>query len=185
MDLVNKGELLWEIEKGNTMKYHYFWGKEDPFSNFYNTIINVEYEGDILKFYSSEQLFMWRKCLEFNNPKAAMKIVQLGDVFPNEYRKIGRELPDWETYGAHWEQVKEEVMFDCLYYKFTQNSVLKGMLMNKSEHVIVEASPYDKYWGVGLGYRDQLIKHPKNWKGANRLGFLLMEVCERLWAERD
>ena len=52
---------------------------------------------------------------------------------------------------------------------------LAGICSTKNT-ILVEASPYDKIWGVGLGVDDPLILDNKNWKGENLLGFILTNV---------
>jgi ribA/ribD-fused uncharacterized protein len=42
--------------------------------------------------------------------------------------------------------------------------------------VLVEASPYDPIWGIGLKFDDERAKNPMNWLGQNLLGFSLMTV---------
>jgi ribA/ribD-fused uncharacterized protein len=44
----------------------------------------------------------------------------------------------------------------------------------------VEASPYDRIWGIGLGAEDPKAKHPSTWQGENLLGFALMDAREAI-----
>lgn len=62
-------------------------------------------------------------------------------------------------------------------YKFTQNEDLKTELLKYNGKTFVEASPYDKKWGVGLGEDDPLILNKENWKGQNLLGECLTNLC--------
>ena len=49
--------------------------------------------------------------------------------------------------------------------------------------MLVEASPTDKIWGIGLWEGDNKVLDEKNWNGENRLGRVLMEVREGFWNE--
>ncbi|MFM7927100.1 MAG: NADAR family protein, partial [Pirellula sp.] len=62
--------------------------------------------------------------------------------------------------------------------KFSQNEGLKSFLLATGTKVLVEASPYDRIWGIGLGAEDPKAKHPTTWQGENLLGFALMDVRE-------
>ena len=64
--------------------------------------------------------------------------------------------------------------------KFTQNSELRGYLASTGDRVLVEASPLDRVWGIGLAADDDRARSPARWRGSNLLGFALMEVRERL-----
>ena len=64
--------------------------------------------------------------------------------------------------------------------KFSQNSHLNDYLQSTEDKVLVEASPYDRIWGIGLGENTPEINNPKQWKGLNLLGFALMEVRAKL-----
>ena len=50
--------------------------------------------------------------------------------------------------------------------------------------VLVEASPRDRVWGIGLAADDERAGSPERWQGLNLLGFALMEVRHRLRAEQ-
>jgi len=64
------------------------------------------------------------------------------------------------------------------YLKFTQNLEFRNQLLETENRTLVEASPYDKIWGVGLEETNDLILDEKNWLGQNLLGKALMEVRE-------
>lgn len=157
-----------------------FFSGKDYMSNFYKSKIKAEYKGEILTFHCSEQLFMFVKALEFNSHDMAMKIHALGDVHPIEYKKIGRQLPDYEIYGDRWEDIKEDVMYSVVTAKFTQDKVLKKSLIATGSSVLVEASPYDKYWGAGYAASDPRIFDMNSWPGHNVLGEILEIVRDEL-----
>lgn len=71
-------------------------------------------------------------------------------------------------------------MYQGNYLKFSQNQDLLAYLASTRGKVLVEASPYDKIWGVGWREKDGNISNPMLWKGENLLGFILMEVRDDL-----
>ena len=79
-----------------------------------------------------------------------------------------------------WNQYKFEIVVRGNILKFSQNKELKKFLLSTNDAVLVEASPYDKVWGVGLKRDDVKINNPNKWQGENLLGFALMEVREKL-----
>lgn len=64
--------------------------------------------------------------------------------------------------------------------KFDQNSELKTFLLGTGDSVLVESSPYDRVWGIGLKADDERAKHPDTWQGQNLLGFALMDVRDAI-----
>ena len=60
--------------------------------------------------------------------------------------------------------------------KFSQNKELKKFLLETGDKILVEASPTDKIWGIGMDQKNPDIYNPNNWKGLNLLGFSLMHV---------
>jgi len=64
--------------------------------------------------------------------------------------------------------------------KFSQNPDFRDFLLTTKNRILVEASPVDKIWGIGLAADDKKIENPRLWKGLNLLGFALMEVRKQL-----
>ena len=46
--------------------------------------------------------------------------------------------------------------------------------------MLVEASPLDAIWGIGLSQDNPKAQQPHLWQGQNLLGFALMKVREQL-----
>lgn len=68
-----------------------------------------------------------------------------------------------------WESVKDNVMRIAVRTKMEQHPELAKLLLATEDSEIVEASPYDSYWGYG-----------SDKKGLNKLGKILMEIREEL-----
>jgi len=58
--------------------------------------------------------------------------------------------------------------------------LLLAYLLATAGRVLVEASPADRVWGIGLAADDRRAGQPSQWRGLNLLGFALMEARERL-----
>lgn len=157
-----------------TDKYVFFWGGE--LSNFHPCSIEFTYGGREIKCISSEQFFMFWKAVTFNDHETAELILKAEN--PKEAKKLGRKVKDFND--DTWNLKKEDVMRVALYKKFMQNKELKDFLLNPEfdNKTFVEASPYDKIWGVGMGEDDPLIDDERNWKGQNLLGKWLTWVRE-------
>lgn len=144
-----------------------FYGPESPLSNFYPH--EFDYEGFVVK--SSEAAFMIAKALEFA-PEWASRIA--GSKTPMEAKKLGRQVPNFDE--AVWDEKSYDAMVGVLMAKFS--GPLKEVLLETGTCVLVEASPRDHKWGVGVG--EDKAKDPTNWRGANLLGAALMDVRARL-----
>ena len=73
-----------------------------------------------------------------------------------------------------------QIVVDGNIAKFSQNPKLQEFLMRTGDRILVEASPYDKIWGIGMAENNQKVENPLEWNGQNLLGFALMEVRDRL-----
>jgi len=144
----------------------FFWGEE--FSNWYDCVIN--YKGHV--FDNTEQIFMWEKAMFFKDTETAGRILKVGN--PSMAKKLGRQVKNFDS--VLWLLPSYQFMVDANVEKFTQNEYLKKKLLETGTKMLVEASPYDTIWGIGLGEADDAILDEKNWKGLNLLGKALMDV---------
>ena len=142
------------------------------FSQWY--VANMTIDGR--KFFCCEQYMMWSKAILFNDSIVAEKIMQAKT--PMEIKKLGREVSNFKQ--DIWDKNKLEIVIKANYHKFTQNSNLLNQLLATGDKVLVEASPWDKIWGVGLDVNDPDVYNTDKWKGQNLLGRALMTVRDQL-----
>jgi len=148
----------------------YFW---DGFlSNFY--ICELKENGIVYN--SSECYFMAKKAETFKDFDSLDKILLAKT--PYKQKSLGKKIKAFDE--KIWEEVRFQIMVDGLALKFGQNQDLKKMLLDTSCKVLVEGSPYDKIWGVGIHYLDDSILDENNWNGLNLLGKALMIVRESI-----
>ena len=93
-------------------------------------------------------------------------------------KNFGREIKNFNE--DIWSKRRFGIVEIANYQKFSQNPALKQYLLNTYDKFLVEASPVDAIWGIGLSHEDPNAKIPKNWRGLNILGFVLMSVRENL-----
>ena len=82
-----------------------------------------------------------------------------------------------------WAAARYDIVVAGNVAKFSQNDELRRYLLSTGTRVLVEASPLDRVWGIGLAEDDQRARSPSRWRGKNLLGFALMEVRERLGSD--
>lgn len=159
-----------------TTTHAYFWGS--VFSNWYpSTFIYKN-----IKFHNSEAALMYEKASLFNDEKSMQRIITTKDQNPRKVKAFGRKVSPYDDKA--WNSVRYQLMVDILLQKFTQNPEMLEILLDTCDRVIVEGSPYDAIWGVGLHWNDDLILTESNWKGDNLLGKALMEVRSMFYLER-
>ncbi|CAD6559414.1 NADAR family protein [Paraburkholderia sabiae] len=149
-----------------------FFGADDALSNWHPC--RFSYHG--VDFTSVEQFMMFSKAKLFGDDNAAAEI--LAARHPKDQKAIGRGVKGFDL--ATWQGKRESIVYVGCREKFAQNPGLRSLLLATASTELVEASPYDRIWGVGLGERDPLILDKANWRGANLLGITLMKVRETL-----
>jgi len=153
----------------------FFWGEE--FSNWYA----VEFDYEDNHFYNTEQAFMWEKARQFSDTEMADLI--LATPNPRENKKLGRKVRNFDA--DNWALVSFIFMVSVNYAKYSQNPQLKQLLLDTGDKVLVEASPYDKIWGIGLGVDNDDCLDENKWQGMNLLGKALMVVRKQLKNEEN
>lgn len=124
----------------------------------------------------SEQYMMEKKALLFNDKETAQQI--LLENHPSEQKKLGRQVKNFNK--LVWDENARQIVYEGCYYKFTQNREAYDYLIETDGYYLVEASPTDTVWGVGLGGYDSTIRYPSNWRGTNWLGQVLTCLREDL-----
>ena len=159
-----------------TTSTHLFFYGARPFNNWVRTERQIQEPSMRLSFDSSEQYFMWMKAITFNDLETAARIIAEKD--PRAAKELGQQVKGYNEEA--WARVREDAMIRACYLKFSQNPDFGKALLATGDRIIVEASPIDTIWGVGLAEKDPLILDERNWKGLNLLGKSLMKVREML-----
>ena len=153
------------VTKGN---FTLFYSSKSPFSNFYKCNFNI----DGKDFYCcSEQYFMHQKAMFFKDYQSAELILNCKS--PSQMKRLGRRVKHFSD--NEWKLVCRSVMKRALWEKFSQTNLAVTLLATTGTEM-VEASPSDCRWGVGLSIDDPRILDKKLWRGENWLGVLLDEV---------
>lgn len=150
--------------------YTFFWKDKDCFSNWHPS--KIEYGG--ITFNCSEQLYMYRKAIFFNDVEIAHEIVATKS--PREQKALGRKVKNFDA--TSWNEVAKDIMYEVNKLKYEQNEKLMDQLLQTDDTEIVEASPYDKIWGIGMDENHPNVEDKTKWEGTNWLGEVLTSLRE-------
>lgn len=162
-------------------KFLFFWGHQPSkdgiitktcFSQWWVSPFVV----DGITYKTAEHWMMAKKAELFNDNEVLEKIIQANS--PAEAKKLGREVRNYVD--SVWLENRFEIVRQGNFYKFSQNKDLAAFLINTKKRVLVEASPVDAIWGIGMAGDHKDVLNPEKWRGLNLLGFVLMEVRDEL-----
>ncbi|WP_113675601.1 NADAR family protein [Vallitalea guaymasensis] len=170
-----------DFSKGKKLKYIFFWGHQPStdgkiikscMSQWWKSSFAIETD----TYCCMEQYMMAEKARLFNDHKILDKI--LNNQNPKQVKELGRQVRGFDN--TKWEKYSPSIILNGNLAKFLQDENLKQFLMETKDKILVEASPYDKIWGIGLSADHDNANNPVLWKGQNLLGFALMEVRDEL-----
>ena len=156
-----------DVEKD---QFVFFW--HGPFSNWHLCTFEV----DGTWFNCVEQYMMARKAIMFEDTEIYDRIMSTDA--PSEQKRLGRRVKGFNP--LRWDAAAKNIVFRGACAKFSQNESLKKALLETGEKILVEASPYDKIWGIGLSADDPRATDPDQWEGTNWLGEVLMQVRQEI-----
>lgn len=166
------------LRSGEEHKFVFFWQPDDKgvgsacLSQWQPSPFAVDADD----YSCAEQYMMAAKARFFENEEVRSEILATAD--PKTMKDLGRKVRGFD--GGQWNKAKYSIVLTGNYYKFVQNEAMRDYLLSTGDKVLVEASPYDKVWGIDLSAKDENASNPKHWRGENLLGFALMEVRDEL-----
>lgn len=176
----NNEWLIKRYQANETLTYTFFWGhKGEPgnvtkscFSQWWPAAFKDEHH----TYPTAEHWMMAEKARLFKDADAEQKI--LNAPTPADAKKLGRLVKDFNP--TTWDAKKFNIVVKGNLLKFSQYPKMKDFLLNTGNSIIVEASPLDRIWGIGMGANHEHAENPTLWKGHNLLGYALMEVRDQL-----
>jgi len=174
-------KLISLVERKEKVKFLFFWGHQKSksgeltaacFSQWWASPFVIDGVG----YRTTEHWMMAQKALLFNDLETYQKIIAAKS--PAEAKALGRQVRGFDE--AAWNARRSEIVVRGNLEKFRQHPDLQAFLLQSQGRVLVEASPVDSIWGIGLAADDERAANPRQWLGLNLLGFALMEVRDLL-----
>lgn len=134
---------------------------------------------DGVEYATAEHWMMACKARLFGDEEAERAALEAAN--PALAKKAGRLVRDFDE--TVWERERFRIVVEGSVHKFGQDAALRGFLLATGDRILVEASPTDRIWGIGLASDDERAQDPARWRGLNLLGLALMEARERLRTE--
>jgi ribA/ribD-fused uncharacterized protein len=180
-DVRSVGQLCDLVDAGGRPKYLMFWGHRPPagggagkgcLSQWWPAPFTI----DGVVYPTAEHFMMASKALVFGDAETAEQVARA--PHPGAAKALGRQVRGFDE--QMWTQHRFGLVVTGNLAKFSQHPELGRFLLATDERVLVEASPRDRVWGIGLTADDERAASPRSWQGLNLLGFALMEVRHRL-----
>ncbi|MFE9955279.1 NADAR family protein [Micromonospora sp. NPDC005299] len=186
MPIRSVAELTAVVHSGAPIKYLHFWGHRPQrdgsvgagcLSQWWPAPFAV----DGRTYATAEHWMMWHKAALFGDDGMAERV--LTAAHPQRAKALGRQVRGFDE--AIWAARRYDVVVAGSVAKFGQHAQLGRFLLGTGERVLVEASPVDRVWGIGLAADDPRAADPARWRGDNLLGFALMDARTALRAAAD
>ncbi|WP_129306280.1 NADAR family protein [Streptomyces sp. L2] len=173
--------LVREVRAGARVKYLHFWGHRPlPDGRTGASCLSqwwpAPFEVAGVRYATAEHWMMAEKARLFGDAEAEKRVLAAGH--PSQAKKAGRLVRGFDE--AIWERERFRIVTEGSVHKFGADEALRAFLLGTGDRVLVEASPLDRVWGIGLAAADEAASDPARWRGPNLLGFALMEARERL-----
>ncbi|UOQ54090.1 NADAR family protein [Hymenobacter cellulosivorans] len=170
------------LAAGQSFEYFYFWGHtgkpgtvgKECFSQWYPAVFELEGHS----YPTAEHYMMAEKARLFQDETTRAAI--LAAKSPNDAKRLGRQIKNFDE--AAWLAARFDIVVQGNAAKFSQHPALQEFLLQTASRVLVEASPVDAIWGIGLAQDHADAATPETWRGLNLLGFALMQVRYQLTA---
>ncbi|KHN74410.1 Uncharacterized protein Tcan_15846 [Toxocara canis] len=167
-------------------KFTLFFSIRSPFSNFHPCRMTITDEGtDGTKnshfFNCTEQYYMYHKALSSGDLETANEIMKEREA--RKIKMLGKNVKNFDQ--NKWDSLSEDVMWRGNIAKYTQNDDLRKKLFCTHGSILVECSPTDAIWGIGMDIHEPDAVDPAKWRGQNKLGHILTRIREHLWEQPE
>jgi ribA/ribD-fused uncharacterized protein len=184
--LWDRNALVAHLAAGNVVDFLLFWGHtpKDPdqvdksclsqwfFASF--VIDGVTYK-------TAEHFMMAEKARLFRDDEALAAILEAPT--PSEAKRLGRAVRNYDDKA--WGRARSLSVVKGNIAKFDQNEAMGAFLKSTGESILVECSPRDRIWGIGMGASNPDARVPSKWRGQNLLGFALVAARAELYGSRN
>ncbi|KGI80842.1 hypothetical protein IL38_14950 [Actinopolyspora erythraea] len=173
--------MVERMRRGERTKFVFFWGHRpesdgSPGRGCLSQWWPAPFTAHERVFATAEHYMMWRKARLFGDHETAERI--LTAEHPHRAKALGRKVRGFDQ--RRWERERFAAVVAGNVAKFGQHEEPRRFLLNTGNRVLVEASPRDRVWGIGLAADDPAAGDPERWRGLNLLGFALAEARETL-----
>lgn len=177
--------LRQSCSKGRKFDFLFFWGHTQQGEQVDKSCLSQWWKSPFViegsRYSCAEQYMMAEKARLFHDEASLATILRTDN--PKVMKEFGRRVSGFD--GQVWEDRCYGIVKQANEAKFSQHPELGNFLKATGERIIVEASPYDRIWGIGLMQDDPKAKDPLQWRGTNLLGFALMEVRDILLGRKE
>jgi len=179
----SRESLVRAVRAGARVKYLHFWGHRPRrdgqmgascLSQWWPSPFTV----DAVAYATAEHWMMASKARLFGDTGAEREVLQASS--PALAKKVGRLVRGFDD--ATWARERFSIVVEGSVHKFSAHEELRAFLLATGDRVLVEASPVDRVWGIGIAADDERAADPERWRGPNLLGFALMAARARLAA---
>lgn len=177
----DRSQTIARFDAGDPLEFLFFWGhRPNKSGNIGPSCFSQWWEQDFevagITYRTAEHWMMAEKARLFGDGAVLAQI--LATSSPAAAKNLGREVRHFDQ--PTWEAGRYGIVVAGNLHKFSQHAPLRNFLLQTGNRVLVEASPYDRIWGIGLAQSAPGIENPHAWEGLNLLGFALMEVRDLL-----
>lgn len=159
-------ELRARMAAGETFQFQPFYG------GVFSQWASISFTSGGYVYDTAEHYMMAMKARLFGDDDTFDRVLASGH--PREAKALGRLVKGFDF--DRWVKARTDIVLRGNLKKFSQNRKALEALLHTRGVILVEASPYDKIWGVGIGEKDPRAVNPTQWDGENLLGFALTEV---------
>jgi len=172
------------FDQDKPLTFLFFWGHQPRKDNTIGKSCLSQwfvspFNSEGILYPTAEHWMMAQKAKLFRDDEIFKQIIETNSA--RKVKALGRKVHHFEP--KIWQEESLKIVIEGNYLKFSQNKNLKEFLLSTDNRILVEASPNDNIWGIGLSEQAKDVKNPHTWKGTNKLGYALMAVRDKLRKE--